>query len=103
LEESFNSGRTNLKVYTHTLAKRILFAPNSTNATGVEVVSGAWGKSKKYTLSARREIILSAGAFHSPQLLMVSGVGPKETLDMFNISVIANRPGVGQVSARHPY
>lgn len=97
LQESFASGRTNLKVYTHTLAKRVVFAPNSTRAVGVEVVSGDWNSAKKYMLSASKEVIISAGAFHSPQLLMVSGVGPKAMLEEFNISVVADRPGVGQV------
>ena len=97
LQQSFKNGRTNLKVYTHTLAKRIVFAPNSTRAKGVEVVSGSWGSDNKYLLSANKEVIVSAGAFHSPQLLMVSGIGPREMLEQFNITVIADRPGVGQV------
>lgn len=97
LQHSFSSGRTNLKVYTHTLAKRIVFHSNSTKAMGVEVVSGDWGSEKNYFLSAINEVIVSAGAFHSPQLLMVSGIGPKDTLERFNISIIADRPGVGQV------
>ena len=97
LQQSFASGRTNLKVYTHTLAKRVLFPANSTRASGVEVVSGSWGSKAKYTLSARKEVIVSAGAFHSPQLLMVSGIGPRAMLEQFNITVVADRPGVGQV------
>jgi choline dehydrogenase len=51
---------------------------------------------RNYTLHARNEVILSAGAFHSPQLLMVSGIGPREVLEEHNIPVLANRPGVGQ-------
>ncbi|KAH8743286.1 putative alcohol dehydrogenase [Diaporthe sp. PMI_573] len=42
------------------------------------------------------EVILSAGVFQSPHLLQVSGVGPKALLDRYNISVVADRPGVGQ-------
>jgi choline dehydrogenase len=49
-----------------------------------------------YFLTARKEIILSAGAFQSPQLLMVSGIGPAETLAKHNITLLADRPGVGQ-------
>lgn len=92
LETSIQNGRTNLKVYTHTLAKQILFDSNNT-ATGVRVVSG---NGKPYTLNARSEVIVSAGAFHSPQLLMVSGIGPKDQLEEHNITVLADRPGVGQ-------
>lgn len=92
LEAAIENGLTNLKVYTHTLAKQVLFDANNT-ATGVKVVSGI---SEPYVLSARSEVILSAGAFQSPQLLMVSGIGPKEELEKFNIPVLADRPGVGQ-------
>jgi choline dehydrogenase len=82
---------TSIKVYAHTLAHQILFTSNKT-ANGVLVQSGA----KNYTLSATREVILSAGAFQSPQLLMLSGVGPQETLQQHNIPVLSNLPGVGQ-------
>ncbi|MCJ1315485.1 hypothetical protein MMC15_000805 [Xylographa vitiligo] len=83
--------RPNLKVYTQTLAKRILF-DDTKRATGV-LLSTSNGALK---LMARREIVLSAGAFQSPQLLMVSGIGPKATLEKFNIPVVAIREGVGQ-------
>lgn len=82
---------TSIKVYTHTLARQILFTDNKT-ANGVLVQSG----SKNYTLSVRKEVILSAGAFQSPQMLMISGIGPKETLQQYGIPVVADLPGVGQ-------
>lgn len=91
LEAAFASGRQNLFVYTHTMAKQILFSSNKT-ATGVAVQSGQ----ANYTLSAKEEVVLSAGAFQSPQLLMVSGVGPASQLAQHNISVVSNLPGVGQ-------
>ncbi|KAE9981233.1 hypothetical protein EG328_011783 [Venturia inaequalis] len=97
LDVALASGRTNLKVYTYSLAKRIIFSSNKT-ATGVQVVSGI---SEPYILSAKSEVILSAGAFQSPQLLMVSGVGPKEQLQRYNITVVADRPGVGQNMQDH--
>lgn len=83
-------GDTSLQVYPNTMVKQVLF--NGTTATGVLVESGNF----QYKLVANKEVIVSAGAFQSPQLLMVSGVGPSETLNKFGIPVIADRPGVGQ-------
>ncbi|PCG99791.1 Glucose-methanol-choline oxidoreductase [Penicillium occitanis (nom. inval.)] len=79
-----------LRIYNHTTAQRILF--NGTTASAVAVQSD----NLTYTLGAKREVIVSAGAFQSPQMLMVSGVGPAETLRQFNIPIIADLPGVGQ-------
>lgn len=87
---------TTLKVYNNTLAQKILF--DKTTATGVlvapEGVSGVNGSS--YTLSARNEVIVSAGAFQSPQLLMVSGIGPQNTLKSLGIPIVKSLAGVGQ-------
>ncbi|KAJ6014308.1 Dehydrogenase patE [Penicillium herquei] len=80
----------NLTVYQKTMATRILF-DNDNRAVGVRVKQ-KWS----YTLTATKEVILSAGAFQSPQLLMVSGVGPAEILQKNGIKLIANRSGVGQ-------
>ena len=82
---------SNLVVYHDTLAKKILFN-NEKQASGVVVSSAG----SQYTLSATREVIVSAGAHRSPQLLMVSGVGPKETLDQLQIPIVSELPGVGQ-------
>lgn len=59
---------TNLKVYHHSIVSKILF--KGKKATGVSVSTNG---TAAYTLSAKKEIILSAGVFHSPQLLMLSG------------------------------
>jgi choline dehydrogenase len=85
--------RPNLHVYLLTKAHKILFNADK-QATGVQIGLGI-------VLTARKEVILSAGAFHSPQLLMLSGIGPKDTLDRYNIPVIADRPGVGQNMQDH--
>ena len=84
-------GSYNLTVYQSTLAKRILFDENK-KAVGVQVDS----QGLPYVLSARKEVISSAGVFQSPQLLMVSGIGPAATLQKHQIPVLTNRPGVGQ-------
>ncbi|KAI0015262.1 glucose-methanol-choline oxidoreductase [Xylariomycetidae sp. FL0641] len=89
-------GRSNLVVLTKTLAERIVFGRNR-KATGVEVSSS----SGTFVLEAKREVILSAGVFQSPQLLMVSGVGPKAALQQYGIPVVADRPGVGQGMRDH--
>ncbi|UQC76475.1 choline dehydrogenase [Colletotrichum lupini] len=81
---------TEIIVYTHTLATKILF--DGTKAVGVSVNS----QGVEYTLSANKEVILTAGTFHSPQLLQVSGIGPRERLEALSIPVIADVPGVGQ-------
>lgn len=82
---------TNIKIYTQALAKEILFGPNNT-ATGVLVNTGG----KPFSLMAKKEVILAAGAFQSPQMLMVSGIGPAATLRQHNIAVRKDLPGVGQ-------
>ncbi|KUJ23222.1 putative glucose-methanol-choline oxidoreductase [Mollisia scopiformis] len=91
-------GFKNLKLYKTTLAKKILFNGNKT-ATGVVVeVNGT-----SFTLGAKREVIVSSGVFRSPQLLLVSGIGPSALLKANNIPVIADRPGVGQNLQDHPF
>ncbi|KAJ4297924.1 hypothetical protein N0V90_005823 [Kalmusia sp. IMI 367209] len=88
--------RSNLVVYTNTMATKILF--NGTRAVGVEL--NTVGKGTQ--LIANKEVILSAGVFQSPQLLMVSGIGPKATLSKYGIPVIVDAPGVGQGLQDHP-
>lgn len=99
-QQSFLSaaqGRSNLKVYDLSLAKKILFDSNK-KAVGVQLTSTGFST---YNLSVRKEVIISGGAFLSPQLLMVSGIGPKAQLQKYNIPVLADRPGVGQNMQDH--
>ena len=83
-------------IYKNSLARKILF--NGTTATGVLVTTaGSYGiPDLNFTLTARKEVIVSAGVFQSPQLLMVSGIGPRATLQQHGIQVIKNLAGVGQ-------
>lgn len=82
--------RGNLTVVTDARATRILFAGN--RATGVEYVRGG----RTHRAMAGSEVILSSGTIVSPQLLMLSGVGPAEHLRDHGISVVADLPGVGE-------
>ena len=91
LDWAIVSARQNLQTYTRTLAKRIIF-DNNMKAIGVEV--DTFGI--PYIISAKREVILTAGAIHSPQLLMVSGIGPASTLQNLSIPLLVDLPGVGQ-------
>jgi len=89
-------------VYKNTLASQILF--NGTEAVGVSAITaGTFGTpSVNFTLSATKEVILSAGAFQSPQLLMVSGIGNCTELAAFGIDCKVNLPGVGLNMWDHP-
>lgn len=88
-----------MDIYSYTLAQKILFDSDK-RATGVLVTDKS---SAPFELRALREVVVSAGAFQSPQLLMVSGVGPAHTLQDYDIPVIADRPGVGQNMWDHPF
>ncbi|KAL4931702.1 GMC family oxidoreductase [Aspergillus undulatus] len=91
--------RPNLALYNRTLAERILFRNNV--ATGVQV--SELRTNKTFSLLARREVLVTAGAFQSPQLLMVSGVGPADLLAEHDIPLVADRPGVGQNMQDHVF
>ena len=88
--------RPNLKVVTGALATRILF--EGLRAVGVEYEAGG----QKRTARARREVILSAGAVHSPTLLQHSGVGPGALLQKFGKTVVKDIAAVGQNLQDHP-
>ena len=82
--------RANLEVRTEAHAMRILF--EGMKATGVEYRQG--GETKR--ARAAREVIVSAGAIQSPQLLMLSGIGAAKHLREFGVPVVADVPGVGE-------
>jgi choline dehydrogenase len=82
--------RSNLAVETHSLATRVV-AQNG-RAVGVEYLRH--GESR--TAQADREVILSGGTFNSPQLLLLSGIGPADELRAVGIEPIVDLPGVGR-------
>ncbi|MBO9426786.1 choline dehydrogenase [Labrenzia sp. R4_1] len=83
--------RSNLQVVTRAATKRILF--EGARATGV-VYQDTEGR--EHTVKAGAEVILSAGAIGSPQLLMVSGIGEAQHLKEQGIDIVADLPGVGK-------
>jgi choline dehydrogenase len=82
-------GRGNLHVETSALAQKILF--DGRRAVAVEYKQAGTVK----TARARKEVLISGGAFNSPQLLQLSGVGPAELLRQHGIEVVLDAPGVG--------
>ena len=82
--------RRNLAIATDSLVRRVVV--DGGRATGVEVAGGAGAR----TIHAEREVILCAGTVNSPQLLMLSGIGPGDELRQHGISVLHELPGVGR-------
>lgn len=83
-------GRPNLTVSTGTLVTRLLF--EQSRAVGVEYLH----EGMLHQVRVNQEVILSAGAFDSPKLLMLSGIGDSEQLQALGIEVVADLAGVGQ-------
>jgi choline dehydrogenase len=82
-------GRRNLHIETAALAQRILF--DGRRAAGVEYRQNGALR----TARVRKEVLVSSGAYNSPQLLQLSGVGPAELLKSHGIDVVLDAPGVG--------
>jgi choline dehydrogenase len=82
--------RENLSIRTRCKVLRVLFEGNRT--VGVEFVEN--GKVK--SLRAEREVIISSGTINSPKLLMLSGIGPADSLVSHGVNVVQDLPGVGQ-------
>lgn len=82
--------RPNLTIYTRTLARKVVF--EKSRAVGLEIER----KGSVETLRANNEVILSSGAFGSPQLLLLSGIGPREEVEKHGIPLVHDLPGVGQ-------
>ena len=88
--------RENLTVMPHMLVRRVLF--DGLRAVGVE--ASRLGEVQE--LRAEREVILCGGAYNSPQLLMLSGIGPAEHLALREVELLLERPGVGENLSDHP-
>jgi choline dehydrogenase len=87
--------RRNLTVWTETRVKRLTLARDASGAlrcTGAELVRAGQARS----VSAAREVVLSAGSVNSPQILQLSGIGPAALLREHGIDVAHDLPGVGE-------
>ena len=82
--------RQNLTILTEALVRRVVI--ENGRATGVEIERDG----KVQTIGAKREIVLSGGAYGSPQILLLSGIGDPEELKKHGIGVVHNLPGVGR-------
>lgn len=93
-----------LRIELHSLATRVLFEGD--RAVGVEYLNGERlyraaanpneNPGERRQIRASREVIVAGGAFNSPQLLMLSGIGPREELELHGIDVRVDLPGVGR-------
>ncbi|WP_394778721.1 GMC family oxidoreductase, partial [Undibacterium sp.] len=88
--------RANLHVITGAHATRIL--TEGKRATGVEFLQNG----QKHSLQAKREVLLAAGSLQTPQLMMLSGIGPGQHLQQMGIPLVHELPGVGQNLQDHP-
>ncbi|MGR3270612.1 GMC family oxidoreductase [Thalassococcus profundi] len=79
--------RSNLTIRTETVVSRLTF--DGTRATGVELDTGQ-------TITARAEVVMCAGAFETPRLLQLSGIGNADELRNLGIEMICDLPGVGE-------
>jgi choline dehydrogenase len=88
--------RPNLVVLPYALVQRVRF--EGTRAVGVDVER--FGETASY--GAEREVLLCGGAYNSPQLLQLSGVGPAEHLMLREVEVVLDQPAVGENLSDHP-
>ncbi|KAJ0173023.1 hypothetical protein K1T71_011199 [Dendrolimus kikuchii] len=80
--------RSNLHVSKDSMVTKLILDNAQPRVIGVELEK----RNRKFKILAKKEVILSAGALNSPQLLMVSGIGPREHLEDMNIKVIKDLP-----------
>ncbi|KAI1762008.1 putative GMC oxidoreductase [Hypoxylon sp. FL1150] len=92
--------RTNHDVVTESHVTKIILEDGI--ATGVIFRQGKGNATTYTTVKANREVVLSAGAIHSPQILQLSGIGPKRLLQSAGIDTKVDLPGVGQNFQDHP-
>ena len=109
--EKSKTGSNNLHVLTDKLVSRVLF--DKLRAVGVEVIDAARAykadaayqpeskTAERLTIKARKEVILCGGAINTPQVLMLSGIGPREQLARHGIELVKDLAGVGEHMQDH--
>lgn len=90
--------RSNLHILLNTTVTKILINTTTKEAYGVEVIRSDGTRQNFYS---KLEVIVSGGAVNSPQLLLLSGIGPREELQQVNVPVTHNLPGVGRNLHNH--
>uniref|UniRef100_A0A1A9WL86 Glucose-methanol-choline oxidoreductase N-terminal domain-containing protein n=1 Tax=Glossina brevipalpis TaxID=37001 RepID=A0A1A9WL86_9MUSC len=90
--------RNNLHILLNTTVTKVLIQPSSKTVLGVEVID-QYGSMRK--ILVRKEIIISGGAVNSPQILLLSGVGPKDDLKKVGVRPVHDLPGVGKNLHNH--
>jgi choline dehydrogenase len=92
--------RPNYHLATGSKVRRIVL--EGTKAVGVAFVPATGSSAAETLVRARKEVILAAGAIHSPHILQLSGIGPKNLLTAAKIDTVVDLPGVGQNFQDHP-
>nr|RBQ98320.1 hypothetical protein FVER53263_11901 [Fusarium verticillioides] len=96
------ANRPNVDILHNAPVQQIMFSNNATGypiATGVNFIDHSQGRHR--TVAASKEVIVTLGTFQSPQMLMLSGIGPEATLDTFNIEPVVINENVGQHMMDH--
>lgn len=97
-------GRKNLHVLvSHTVTRLMSVGSTSGGPSFRRVEFARNATAKRSTATARKEVILSAGAVNSPQLLMLSGIGDRQALASVGVTPVVHLPDVGQHLSDHPY
>lgn len=96
------ANRSNLQVVTMHRVNEVLF-DDKKHATGIRVWPRNENSSESsFIVNSRKEVIITSGALHSPQILQRSGIGPTEILQTANIPIVVDLPGVGMNLQDHP-
>ncbi|EXA43201.1 hypothetical protein FOVG_08216 [Fusarium oxysporum f. sp. pisi HDV247] len=94
--------RPNVDIFHNAPVQQIMFSRNAAGvlvATGVSFIDHSQGRHR--SIAASKEVIVTLGTFQSPQMLMVSGIGPQATLDAFNIEPVVINENAGQHMMDH--